>query len=147
MSRALELFFISYLRGLMALNQISLMSFWKINPGRYYRMYVPGFQQTLLHAVSEAKQQPTRSAKQWQNSLQGRGIPGTHWKGLWQYHSMLSSSPHSIRRLLQHLCLSWSERGTCPLAPVPNHTSNDRGNVNKYMPFINLTAHICVNTK
>lgn len=32
------------LRGLMALNQISLMSFWKLNPGRDYTMHVPRFQ-------------------------------------------------------------------------------------------------------
>lgn len=32
----------------MDLNQISLISFWKINPGRYYTMHVPGFQQIPL---------------------------------------------------------------------------------------------------
>lgn len=51
----------------MALNQISLMSFWKLNPGRDYTMRVPCFSKYHFQAVyagSEAKQQPPRTVIQ-----------------------------------------------------------------------------------
>lgn len=59
---------------------------------------------------------------------------------------MPRSSLHSTARLLQELCPSLSQGGTVLSAPIPDHGTNDRGNVNNYLPFITLPTQMYVNT-
>lgn len=85
-----EALYSSNLTGLMALNQISLMSFWRLNPGRDYTTRVPCFSKyhfQAVHAGLEAKQQPPRTVIQLP---QGREA-SEGWlcrSGLWQHQPM-----------------------------------------------------------
>lgn len=107
-----EALYSSNLRRLMALNQISLMSFWKLNPGRDYTMHVPRFQRIPLPiytcwirgkaATCEECELLTKLPPRY------KGISGTCWKGLWQHQPMPRSRLHCTARVLQQLCPSSS---------------------------------------
>lgn len=56
-------------------------------------------------------------------------------------------SLRSTANLLQQLCPSSSQGGTGLLASFPDYATDDRGNMNNYLPFVTLPTHIYVNTK